>query len=343
MLRRGTGLTLVFGIVGWLAAAVWYYWPRCGATPRAGDVLVLPTLRVADRLGAVLAVLIGCLLAYLLLTVLRPRRRRIAVYLIAAQLGLAFVLIPCFVLMLSLVVGAWAPGWYGSITGRVRGNDYVILYRHPGGALALASPLASTRFFYRMRVLGFAPGPYVALPTVRPVGQAKYALTPPRELGVSGPGSFVLSSSGRQLLLIYAHTLEDDAGAVQTECYTGAVYDLATRAFHGGPTVARVSPFLLVGARDRLEPSDRVSLLRHAKYHDAGWMSDEAIPASTLLPELHNPNPRVRALVAEMLGYYREEPSVPSALRRAVQDADPEAQAAAAKALHRWKSPEGEE
>jgi hypothetical protein len=151
-----------------------------------------------------------------------------------------------------------------------------------GRDYGLTEELGRSRFFLRTRVLGDVRDITSLWPTlVRPAGSG------PRW----GTRQLVLSPDGQWLVYVTESYPRKDSYDI---CFA---YDLRAKRLYRWADRAQLSPFLLVGPDDALDSRD-VKTLR-------AWMAEPYTPDEALAPEVlerdsHHPNPRVRALVAEL-------------------------------------------
>jgi hypothetical protein len=232
-----------------------------------------------DNLFAVgtLAGLLGVLLAVGLALSRRPRFGLVSLGLsLLAALPLACLEAPDMWGGWSDICQATAPN----------GRTYRVLFK--GMMQARTYVLAEARrgpLFIRATVLGNA-------------GEANYwypVLVRPRDAGMPAP-------PGRGMLL----TSRDGMWLVSVTCrYPGDgrevrfAYNLRERRLYHGSSLEAVSPFLLIGPTDSLDPED-VARLRAEPWPPPDPKDTREIPTGLLL-ERANPNPEVRRLVAELL------------------------------------------
>jgi hypothetical protein len=131
---------------------------------------------------------------------------------------------------------------------------------------------------------------------VRPAGEYDFSMG-------SGPGHrralrrLVQSGDGRWVALIFPAS---STAAGRDACATSLAYDVRTHIVYGHRQQVRelsdLSPFILVGPSDKLNPDDLAALT------EAGRGYADSPSPEVLRAELRNPNPRVREAVARMLG-----------------------------------------
>jgi hypothetical protein len=158
----------------------------------------------------------------------------------------------------------------------------------------LAEKLPGDVLFDRSRVIGTSAYESLGAPVVRPAGEEGYALEKPAD-GVSSRSvaRLVATADEQWLVLIFPHVYPRRG----TGCLGDLAYDLESGAFYGQDDVLELSPFILVGPEDDLEPGDIEVLL------------DEQTNAPTiqaLLTGIHHPNARVRRVVVQALAARRE-------------------------------------
>jgi hypothetical protein len=174
----------------------------------------------------------------------------------------------------------------------------------------LTEEVSRTMLFTRTRVLaenfgsgdGTIQGTVSDLAVVRPRDARQYdvrgrALTRDwRTWDNQSSGRMVISTDGRYLLYLHAYAPWDSEAL---GCGALFAYDLTRNRPYGWMELWELSQFVLIGPRDELNSAD-VALLRAllASKH----YSESATPAPEVLErDLRHPNPRVRALVKDLL------------------------------------------
>jgi hypothetical protein len=149
----------------------------------------------------------------------------------------------------------------------MQGRDYALTIETEGGPLFLRTRVLADRVLGESDSLGVSPGwPILIHPSgvrLHPTGRA-FLVTSHDSQWVS----YVTSNEG-----------------TWSVCFA---YDLTAKRLYRGDDRAQLSPFLLIGPDDELDPHD-VSTLR------------TRVPGPEVLErDAHHPNPRVRALVREL-------------------------------------------
>jgi hypothetical protein len=318
----------------------WYVWPRSNRTPEPGTIIIADDRVMVGRWVVVLVFLLGATLAYLLITALRGRsmtwHERVAV--IIGQIALVTMPATAFLILAPVLYQLECQPW--SDLGGLKmpdGATYHAQFQYSSERVALTREVKRDRLFLRTRVLGISRGQHVAASLVRPAKAKEYSFPGAEKTEGPGIGRMVRSRSGEWLAFIYPYTQLKDpitlATIYRVLCVTDAVYDLRHGVFYGGADVKRVSPFILIRADDAVNGSDLDALL--ARGYGSVDQLEARRPAATLVRDLKNPNPRVRAAAARLLGMCVGEPKVAeAALTGAKGDPDPEVSRAAREGLH---------
>jgi hypothetical protein len=141
------------------------------------------------------------------------------------------------------------------------------------------------------------------LPIIRPKGARQYDVRGRklsrhwREHDNLRSGRLVISPDGRYLLYLHTYAPWD---AETLGCGALFAYDLTRNSPYGWGELWGFSQFVLIGPEDELNPED-VALVR-ALLAEVGSPEFAIFDPDTLQRDLRHPNPRVRALVKELLG-----------------------------------------
>lgn len=251
-----------------------------------GPVVVLLT---SGRLGGLVAG-VGVAVCWLAALVLTAPRHRLTLYAGMTVLGV-LVLLTCVDFPMVWVA------WREAASLRARDGHTYYVQRcalGQGRSEALTREISRGSLFLRTRVIGLGRGePRGYL--VRPADRYDLSLGS-SPMFVAGPEQLVQSADGRWIALIFS---APPASGPKPGCATSLAYDVRARIVYGdrehGKELSDLSPFILVGPSDKLNPDDLAALT------EAGRGYADSPSPEVLKAELKNPNPRVREAVARML------------------------------------------
>ena len=319
------------------AAMVWYAWPRSGYAPMPGSILVTHYPAVARKAAAVL--IVYCAVALLLGGIwgaIRSRRTLLGrIALLVADL--AIVAFACVIAsgFLDVTYGLAFRPWddHGAIR-MPNGRTYHVL--HFWETYLLAEEVGRSPLFLQTRVLGSA-GEYDGTLLVRPRGDRRYAFPSNPEAPGFGKhaGRPVTDSGRRTVLYVWGDVTQTKAIPY---CATSLAYDLASASFLGGEKLPLLSPFLLVGPEDALEPDD-VRALLYVLGNGQQYVYVRP-DIQVLVRDARHPNPKIRELVARMLSHYQYDRLVvlQTLTRLAAHDPDPNVRKAGQASLSKLKA-----
>lgn len=304
-------------------ALVWYTFPRGAVLPSPvpGSIVLSPRPAVVTWAGRVL---LAAWCANITFVVYRAVARRSVAWFMFA--GAALVLVPMAGLwcVFSMALGCW------SDVSQLRvesGRTYHWLHRWESEALA---DEVSLGVFLRTRVIGVNDNERGYYALVRPTGVARYRL--PRPTGGRPDRSHLAES--RDHRWVVSLSSYQSYPRPKNGCAANLIYDQVAGKFFDWKELGRLSPFLLVEPGDQLERGDVEALLVGGQEYVQGC-SDVRV----LSQDSTNPNPAVRAVVAQLLAetYPGDEANVTLATRvleqMADKDADPGVRKAARGAL----------
>jgi len=275
-------LALPWVVAGALIA---YTFPKGDITAVPGSIVVSPSLAVTLWCERVLFA-VSCV-NIVFLGYRTVARRSLAWGLFA---GVSLLVLPLAGLfsLLSLGLGCWSDLSRLQVQG---GRTYHWLRMGEGEALAVE---VSQGVFLQAKVIGVNDNERGYYAIVRPGGVARYALKPGRSPGGVIHRSHLAESRDRRWVLSLA--AYDTYPGNKKGCATNLVYDQTRALFWTQEDLYKLSPFLLVRPDDKLEKADIEALLVRGQEYVQGC-SDLGV----LRRESANPNPAVRAVVAQLL------------------------------------------
>jgi hypothetical protein len=204
-------------------------------------------------------------------------------------------------LLVNVAVVAGSVGYFLSpreeASLRLSGRRQLRVFFYPFDTNVLTEDISNTPFLYRGKVLGRnLGGEYGNWLIVRPDGMPY-----PQKVGSRlRPLQGVLLYRPAAKFVVHAFPYHFYSSP-EIGCATNLAYDIETGQCWGFWELPELSPFILIGADDRLNRDDANALLR--LYGTGGASQYINTPETeTLAKDASNPNPEVRKLVAQMLG-----------------------------------------
>jgi hypothetical protein len=238
---------------------------------------------------------------------------------------LALVGLPAVFVSALFVVGynLWSHPWTDLGPIRVPANGTYHVQRYSRTDL-FTRELNRDRLFWRSVVVGSFDNHYGAVAMVRPANAVSFNLK--RTMADRSPLSRIAFSHDARWIM-WLFTREDyswrlgEAEHAWRGCYAYFVYDRSQDALYGGERLRDLSPFILIGAKDKLDTSDVEALLRESRQDSSleRWRM-----LSVTIKDAANPNPAVRRAAARALWEFWKEPRRPAALLRKMSQTDPD-------------------
>jgi hypothetical protein len=260
---------------------------------------------VAAGVWALLALLAGTALGLIAgASRRRPMRWHGWVVLVAVQLALTFALATVPLSMLWVTYYYRCHPWQDTAHLRTRGGPVFHVQQYEQWDV-LSEEVGKDRFFLRTRVVGATKGSRDGMPLVRPTGAAAYQLPWSDWYANKNTGKVIESQDGRWVLFAFAYAYTEPLRGLprldRLECRTTLAYDLRSGRVYAGKTLAKLSPFILVGPRDALDDDD-VKALRELRRYD--FSIGKLYEFDAVAQGTKHPNPAVRRLAAQMLGEF---------------------------------------